>query len=128
MLVSAIYQHESATDVYICPLLLELPSHLLPHPTLLGCHRAQDLSCLSYIAKFSLAILHMAVYMILCYCQHSSHPLLPPGQMYQREKLQAQNGITCSIAHDTKTRFNTYLIAVPAFTRNGVLINQSAIF
>ena len=79
-------------------------------------------------SKFPLAILHMIVYMFLCYCLHSSHPLLLPGQRYQKEKLQAQNGITCSIAHDSKTRFNTYLIAVPAFSRNGVLINQSGIF
>ena len=38
-LVSAGHQHGSATGVHIT-LPLEPPSHLPPHPTLLGCHRA----------------------------------------------------------------------------------------
>ena len=37
VLISALYQHESA--IYICLLSLEHPSKLPPHPTLLGCHR-----------------------------------------------------------------------------------------
>ena len=34
------YIHMNQPQVYVCPLSLESPSRLLPHPTPLGCHRA----------------------------------------------------------------------------------------
>ena len=40
VLVSAKHQHESAICIHICPLPLEPPSNLPPHPTPLACHRA----------------------------------------------------------------------------------------
>ena len=41
LFVSAVQQHRSAIIIYICPLPLEIPSHLPLHSTLLGCHRVQ---------------------------------------------------------------------------------------
>ena len=38
--------------IYIYPLPLEPDSHLPPHPTPLGCHRAPDLSSLHHTANF----------------------------------------------------------------------------
>ena len=40
--------------VYICPLPLESPSHLPPHPTLIGCHRALALGSLHHTLGASL--------------------------------------------------------------------------
>ena len=40
--------------VYICPLPLESPSHLPPHPTLRGCHRALALGSLHHTLGASL--------------------------------------------------------------------------
>ena len=36
------YSNMKQPQVNMCPLLLEPPSHLSPHPTALGCHRAPD--------------------------------------------------------------------------------------
>ena len=45
---------------YICRLPLEPSSHLPPHPTTLGCHRALGLSFLHHTANsYWLSILHM---------------------------------------------------------------------
>ena len=41
VLVSAIHQHESATDIHMSPPSW-IPSHVTPPPTPLGCHRAVD--------------------------------------------------------------------------------------
>ena len=50
--------------VYICPLPLEPLSHLPPHPTPLGCHRAPGLiSCVLQ----QIPILHLLMYMFQCY-------------------------------------------------------------
>ena len=77
-MVSAIHQHESAIGIYICPFPIEPSSHLPPHPTLLGCHRAPDLSSLHHTANFHLlSILHMVMYMFPCYSLKLSHSLLP---------------------------------------------------
>ena len=46
VLVSAIYQHESAISTHMFPHPVELPSHLPPHPTPLGYHRVPDFSSL----------------------------------------------------------------------------------
>jgi len=75
VLVSAIYQHESA----ISPLPLEPLSNLLSHPTPIGCHRAPTLGSLHHTANFQrLSILHTVMYMFQCYSPKTSHPLLPP--------------------------------------------------
>ena len=64
--------------VYICPLPLETPSHLPPHPTLLGCHIALGLSFLCHSASYHwLSALHMVMRMFQCHFLNSSHPLLP---------------------------------------------------
>ena len=39
-------------QVYECPLPLESPSCVPPHPTPLGCHRALDLISLHHTANF----------------------------------------------------------------------------
>ena len=78
LLVSAIDQHESAIGVHIYPLSLELPFHLPPHLTYLGCYRALDMSSLHHTAiSTGYVILHMVMYMFQCYSLNSSHPLLP---------------------------------------------------
>ena len=41
--VFAIHQRESATSIPVVPLPPEAPSHLPPHPVLLGCPRAPTL-------------------------------------------------------------------------------------
>ena len=64
-------------QVYICPLSLEPPSRLPPHPTSLGCHRALDCSLCHTADSHWLCILHMVMYMFPCYCLSSSHPLPP---------------------------------------------------
>ena len=46
---------------------------------------------------------------------------------WKEKKRKAPNAITCSKAYDTKSRFNTDLIAVSTFLRNIVVINQSGI-
>ena len=57
-------QHESATGIHMS--LLEPPSHLPPHPTLLGCQGALGLTSLYHAAKSHwLSILHMVMYMFL---------------------------------------------------------------
>ena len=67
-------------QVYICPLPLESPSHLPPHHTPLGCHRAPTLGSLKYTANVHWpSVLHIVIYMFPCYCLHLSHPLLPLG-------------------------------------------------
>ena len=61
MLVSAIHQRESGLRP------LEPPSHLPPHPTPLGCHRAQGWHALHHTANSHwLSILHIVMYMIQC--------------------------------------------------------------
>ena len=47
------------------PYPVKPPSHLLPHPTPLGCHRAPGLSSLCHRANFHwLSILHVVMYML----------------------------------------------------------------
>ena len=66
---------------YICPLPKKSPSHLPPHPTPLGCHRAPDLSSLQLTTHSHwLSLLHMVMYMLPYYSLHSFHPLLLPHQ------------------------------------------------
>ena len=49
--VSAMYQHESAIGICICPLPLEPPCCFPPLPTLLGCHWVPDLTALRHAAN-----------------------------------------------------------------------------
>jgi len=67
-------------EVYISPLPLEPPSHLPPHPTPLGGHRAPALGSLYHTANSHwLSIhIHMFMYMFQCYSLKSSHPFLSP--------------------------------------------------
>ena len=75
VLVSAIWQHESAIIIHIFPSLRNFPP--IPHPTPLGHHRVR-LSSLCYMAtSHQLFILHMTVYICQFYFLHSPHPLLP---------------------------------------------------
>ena len=65
-------------EVYICPLHLEPPSHLPPHPIPLGCHRALALGSMCHTANSNwLSILYTLMYMCQCYSLKSSLPLLP---------------------------------------------------
>ena len=58
-----IHQREQATGIHTHP-PLKPPSHLPPHPTPLGCHRALALGSWHHTANFRrLSILHMVVYM-----------------------------------------------------------------
>ena len=67
--------HKSAIGIHMSP-----PSHLLPlptksHPSKLS--MSTSMSSLSHTANSHwLCILHMVVFMPLCYSFHSSHPLL----------------------------------------------------
>ena len=77
-MVSAIPQDES-TMVHICSLPLKPPSHLSPHPTFLGCHRAPALGFLHHTANSHwLSTAYMVIYTFQCYCLKSSHLLPPP--------------------------------------------------
>ena len=72
------YINMNQPKVYICSPLLEPSSHLLPHPTPLGCHRAPALGSLHHTANSHWrSILHMVTCMFLCCSLNSSHPLLP---------------------------------------------------
>ena len=77
VLVSAIHQHESAIGIHMSsPMNLPPTSHPFPPCRLL---QSPSLSSLSHTANSHwLSILHMVVYMLLCYSLHSSHLLLPP--------------------------------------------------
>ena len=64
------YINMDQSKAYICPLLHEIPFPLLPHPTLLGCHRT--LIWVPWVMQqISPAILHMLVYIFPCYSLHS---------------------------------------------------------
>ena len=54
--------------VYVRPLPLESPSHLPPHPTPLGCHRAPGLSSLFrfFFLLLQTMLLYVSVYKFLC--------------------------------------------------------------
>ena len=76
MLVSAIYQHESVIYMFIYPLPLEPPSHLPPHPTPLGCHRALDLGSLHHTGNSHWqSILHM----VNVYVSMLPSQIIPPS-------------------------------------------------
>ena len=82
LLFSVKYWYESAIGVHMSP--LELPSHLLPHPSPLGYHRAPALSslpitsrCLSQTPKsHRLSTLRMVIYVFQCYSLKLSHLVL----------------------------------------------------
>ena len=64
-----IHQRERTTGIHTRP-PLKPPSHLPPHPTPLGCHRALALGSWHHTANFRrLSILHMVAYML----SHLSH-------------------------------------------------------
>ena len=57
----------------------ELPSHLPPHPTPLGCIRAPALGALLHaLNSHWSSVLHMVIYTFQCYSLKSSHPHLLP--------------------------------------------------
>ena len=73
--------YESAM-VYMCPLPLKPPSHLPPHPSPLGCHRAPSLSSLSHKSNTHwLPISHMVVHMFQCHSLNVSYPLMTNTHM-----------------------------------------------
>ena len=77
MLVSVIYQHESAIGIHISLSSgTSLPSPTPSHPSRLS--RALSLSSLPHAANSQqVSILHMVMYMFQCYSLSSSHPVLP---------------------------------------------------
>ena len=78
-MVFAIYQHESATVMYVSPPFPNWGSHLPPHPLPLGCPRAPALGALLHALNlFWSSILHVVMYLFQCYSLESSHPPLPP--------------------------------------------------
>ena len=55
------------------------PSHLSPHHTAPGYHRALALGSLYHISNSHwLSVFHVAMYMFKCFSLKSSHPLIPP--------------------------------------------------
>ena len=70
--------NKSARGIHSPSLLNLPPSHLPPHPTPLGCHRALGLSSLCHRAHSHwLSIFHIVMNMFPCYSPDSSHPLFP---------------------------------------------------
>ena len=64
--------------VDMCPLVLNLPPNLPPHPIPLVCPSALALSALFQASNLDwLSISHMVIYMFQCYSLKSSHPHLP---------------------------------------------------
>ena len=64
------FSHINMNQPYMCMCIhVSPPSHLPPHPTPLGCHRALDLSSLQIPTgyNFTYVILHMVTYMFQCY-------------------------------------------------------------
>ena len=77
IMASTIHQHESVIDIYRSPRFE--PSHLFPHHTPLGCHRALALGSLCHTSNSHwLSVLHMVMYTFKCFSLESSHPLIPP--------------------------------------------------
>ena len=77
-MVFAIHCHESAMGAHVS-LHPESPSHLPPHPILLGCPRAPALGTLLHASNLHWSsILHIVIYMFKCYILKSSHPHLLP--------------------------------------------------
>ena len=67
VMVFVMHQHESATDIHVSP-YSETPSHLPPHPILLGCPGAPALDALLHALNLCWSsVLHMAMYMFQCY-------------------------------------------------------------
>ena len=72
------YINRSQPQVYICPLPLEPPSHLPPHPNPSRLSQSTALSSLLHTAKSHwLSLLHTVMYMFQCCSFSSSHTLLP---------------------------------------------------
>ena len=69
------YININQPQVFIYLLPCAPPSHLPPHPTPLGCHRALGVLPVS-LSKSSLSVLHMVIYMFQCYSLKSSYPCL----------------------------------------------------
>ena len=76
--ISTWISHRYVYVLYVCPLRLERPSHLPPHPTPLDCHRAPDLSSLSHTANFhwlsSLTYGNVSVLILLSVCSPVPSP------------------------------------------------------
>ena len=73
------YIDMSQPQVHMCPLILNTPSHLLPHPIPLGCPSALALSAQLHALNLHWSsILHMVIYMFQCYFLKSSHPRFLP--------------------------------------------------
>ena len=65
--------------VFMCPPILNPPSHLPPHPIPLGCPRAPALDALLHASNLDWSpVLHMVMYMFQCYSLKSFHPHLLP--------------------------------------------------
>ena len=64
---------------YVPSFLNLSPSHLLPYPAPLCCHRVPDLTSLCHTANsYWLSVLYMVMHTFPYYSLNSSHPLLPP--------------------------------------------------
>ena len=101
--------------MYICTLPLETPSHLPPHPTSLGCHRALGLSPLHHTANsHQLSILHMVMYVLQCYSLFvppSPSPLCPQicSLCLQLYSLSANRFIGTIFLDSIYTHYTQYL-------------------
>ena len=77
-MIVVIYQHESATGIYVSPISWTpsfFPSYLIP----LGCPQVLSLGTLLHSLNLHWSsILHMVMYMLECYSAKSSHPFLLP--------------------------------------------------
>ena len=78
-------------QVYTCPLPLKPPSHLPPHSTPLGCHKApawgSALGSLHHIANSHwLSTLHMVMYMFEYYSLKSSQPTVTKSLFFMSTK------------------------------------------
>ena len=77
-MASVMHQHELAISMHMSPNSWTTTPDPSPHPTPLGCHRAQALGALSHSSNSHwLSVLHMVMYMFQCYCLKSSQSLLP---------------------------------------------------
>ena len=73
-MASAIHQHESASGIHTSP-YSRTSSHLPPHPTPLGCHKAPAFSSLCHASDSHwLSILHMVMYVSMLFSQ-----IIPPS-------------------------------------------------
>ena len=104
MLVSAIYQHESAIGIHISP---SSWTCLPPHFTPLGCRRTPDLSSLHHTEHFHQLYANLCAHAAFSICTPSASPTMPTSLF----SMPASPLLPCKVAHQIHlARFHKYAL------------------